>query len=72
MGFLVGTGRWKRSYGTFYTGTKVETSDTAKECPTGLRASARPYQATRGGSFDSFRRPVAIRFTSPVVFPLIE
>jgi hypothetical protein len=44
MRFLVGSG-WKRSHGHPYTGTKGETPDTAKGCPTGHRASPRPYQA---------------------------
>ena len=37
-------GNWKRDYGNSYPGTKGETSDTAKERPTGYRASSRPYQ----------------------------
>jgi hypothetical protein len=36
-------GGWRRAYGNGYTGTKLETADTAKPKPTGYRASPRPY-----------------------------
>src|SRR6516165_12729759 len=42
-------GCWKRDHGASYTGTKVETPETAKELPTNLCASARPYQVFQDG-----------------------
>ena len=36
-------GGWKRAYGDGYTGTKLETADTAKSEPTEYRAGFRPY-----------------------------
>jgi hypothetical protein len=38
-----GGGR-KRAHGDDYTGTKLETADTAKSAPTEYRAGPRPYQ----------------------------
>ena len=37
-------GCWKRGHGRPYTGTKLETADTAKGKPTGHRASALLYE----------------------------
>ena len=39
-------GNWRRDHGDSYSGTQGETPDTAKELPTGCRASSRPYHET--------------------------
>ena len=43
-------GDWKRDYGGFYSGTKGETSETAKRLPTDYRPSSEPTSHGRSVS----------------------
>ena len=67
-------GDWRRAYGDFYTGTKGETPDTAKELPTDYRASSRPYprRPWRDQDFlcaETLQQPIEVGSVAAVAIP---